>query len=150
MAPNFKPQEPKHPSDTLPFQDGRVTLHPIHLDTSSLYGQNRSKLYLPHSFRSLYSQEVPPICLKRDYLPIQNLSFGLNIPPFVFTKIQKHVDRKGHTRKRKHDNWPQLSSATIKSYNSAWYKWEHWFSQNHTDPLQPSLNNLLTFLVQFF
>ena len=108
MAPNLKPQEPKHPSDTLPFQDGRVTLHPIHLDTSSLYGQNRSKLWLPHSFRSLYSQEIPPICLKRDYLPIQNLSFGLNIPPFVFTKVQKHVDCKGHTLKRKHDNRPQL------------------------------------------
>ena len=65
MAP-YKPQEPQHPSDTLPLEDEGAILHQIHLDTSSLYGQNRSKGCLPDSFRSHYSQEIPPISLERN------------------------------------------------------------------------------------
>ena len=42
------------------------------------------------------------------------------------------------------------SSATLKSYDCAWRKWEHWCSQKSTNCLQPSLNDLLSFLAEAF
>ena len=42
------------------------------------------------------------------------------------------------------------SLATLKSYDCAWRKLEHWCSQNDTNYLQPSLNDLLSFLVESF
>ena len=72
MAPHPKSQEAKQSPQSLPLQDGRLAMHPVHTYTSGLHGQSGSEGCLPHSVCPPHSQEVPPIHLEGEDLSVQN------------------------------------------------------------------------------